>query len=149
MPSYQYEAHFTDSVLALDAMTAELAVGLSSNPILSCLRRTLLKSNISTKLSHIESWFFLTVYSKHRPSQTISLVYVDWIKGTAVIFFQKSLNFHLTEGGKYKFDELKIKYGTKPGDMLLVSLFSLLWKKIYRICAGAPVGIWCFVKVSH
>jgi hypothetical protein len=55
MPSYQYEAHFTDSVLALDAMTAELAVGLSSNPILSGLRRTLLKSNISTKLSHIES----------------------------------------------------------------------------------------------
>jgi hypothetical protein len=59
----------------------------------------------------------------------------------AVIFFFKSLNFHLTEGVKYKFDELKIKYGTKPGDMLLVSLFSSTLKKINRICAGEPVGI--------
>ena len=48
------------------------------------------------------------------------------LKGQLLYFFKKSLNFHLTEGVKYKFDELKIKYGTKPGDMLLVSLFSLL-----------------------
>jgi hypothetical protein len=40
------------------------------------------------------------------------------------------LSFHLSEEVKYKSDELKIKYGTKAGDMLLASLFSSTWKKI-------------------
>ena len=35
----------------------------------------------------------------------------------------------LREEVKYKSDELKIKYGTKAGDMLLASLFSSTWKK--------------------
>jgi hypothetical protein len=39
------------------------------------------------------------------------------------------LSFHLREEVKYKSDELKIKYGTKAGDMLLASLFSSTWKK--------------------
>jgi len=83
----------------------------------------LLKSDISKKLSHIESWFFVTVYSKQKESQTVSLVYIE-LKGQLGYFSYKSFSFNLVEKVKYKFDELKIKYGTKPGDMLLVSLFS-------------------------
>jgi hypothetical protein len=59
------------------------------------------------------------------------------------------LSFHLREEVKYKFDDLKIKYGTKAGDMLLASLLSSTWKKFNRIFAREPVEIWCFVKVSH
>jgi hypothetical protein len=59
------------------------------------------------------------------------------------------LSVHLREEVKYKSDELKIKYGTKAGDMLLASLLSSTWKKFNRICAREPVEIWCFVKVSH
>jgi hypothetical protein len=42
---------------------------------------------------------------------------------------KKWANFYLSEEVDYRFDELKIKYGTKPGDMLLGSLFSTTLKK--------------------
>ena len=97
----------------------------SDSLVLTCL----LKSDISTKLIYIESWFFLTVYSKHTPRQTVSSVYVE-LKGQVWYFVKKLLSFHLSEEVKHKFDGLKIKYGTKPGDMLLISIFSSTFKKI-------------------
>ena len=117
---------------------------LSDTLILICR----LKSVISTKLSHIESWFFLTVFSTHTPCQSEKLVRLE-LKRQLWHFFKKWLSFHLREEVKYKSDELKIKYGTKAGDMLLASLLSSTWKKINRICAREPVEIRCFVKVSH
>ncbi len=80
---------------------------LSDTLILTCR----LKSVISTKLSHIESWFFLTVFSTHTPCQSEKLVRLE-LKRQLRHFFKKLLSFHLSEEVKYKYDELKIKSGT-------------------------------------
>jgi hypothetical protein len=76
---------------------------LSDTLILICR----LKSVISTKLSHIESWFFLTVFSTHTPCQSEKLVRLE-LKRQLWHFFKKWLSFRLSEEVKYKYDELKL-----------------------------------------